>query len=282
MDDTKHNVEVAELYEITSKDYIEAWSNATDLGMHFGLWDKNTRDRHDAIKNENKFVSDVLGIRNGTVVLDAGCGIGGTSIYISRRTGAIVNGITLSKTQVKFATKFAAEQGAKTVSFTIQDFTKTSYPGVSFDYVFAIESSCNSDRRKLIREAYRLLKPGGKLFIADYYRSSKPMGLLQRIFVKWFLQGWKLTPLAKADLIEQNIKVVGFSTVKTIDATSSMIRSSVRLFLMCLMVLIPDIFNSMVRKGILTIEMYNTLASTVQYYLFKKNYLKYIILVAIK
>lgn len=267
----QHNNAVAELYDITSKDYIEAWSNVTDLGMHFGLWDKNTRDRHDAIKNENKFVSDVIKIAKGNVVLDAGCGIGGTSIWLAKN-GAVVHGITLSKTQVRIASTFAKKQGVSP-RFEVQDFTNTTFFDNSFDHVIAIESSCNSNRFLLFSEAYRVLKPGGTFLVADYYRSGKRMGLLQKTFVRWFNEGWKLTPLAIDSLLTRHLKRAGFSRSKVIDATGSMLHSSLRLFLMCASVLIPDFIHSLLRRGAFTIEFKNTMASTVQYYLFRNTYL---------
>lgn len=279
----QHNTSVKKLYDVTTKDYIEAWSNSDDLGMHLGLWEPKTKNRHESIRNENQFVAHVLGIKPGDVVLDAGCGIGGTSIYVAK-LGATVYGVTLSDIQVKIASESALKKEAKAAFFECQDFTKTRFPNKFFDHVIAIESSCNSDRGDFISEANRVLKDGGKLLIVDYYRSEKKMGLIQRLFVKFFIWGWELTPsiLERASLIKYHTIRAGFSSVKTCNGTVSMLPSSLLLFVMCIMALLSDILNAAIRRQHFIIELKNTIASIMQYFLFRKGFLKYVISIAKK
>ncbi len=56
------------------------------------------------------------------------------------------------------------------ISFDNQDFTKTTFSDNSFDIVWACESSYYANPKELfIQEVNRLLKPGGKLILSDYF-----------------------------------------------------------------------------------------------------------------
>lgn len=76
-----------------SKSFTLFWSRTA---LHYGLWYDNTRSLAEAVGNTNKFILEALHIDADDRVLDAGCGVGGTSIYIAEVTGATVHGITLS------------------------------------------------------------------------------------------------------------------------------------------------------------------------------------------
>lgn len=278
------NSAIIELYDITTKDYIEAWSNTDDLGMHFGLWDKKTKNRHDAIRNENHLVATYANIKRGDHVLDAGCGIGGTSIWLSKQLGAIMYGITLSKHQVKLAIKFASQHHVDNIFYDAQDFTNTRFLDNSFDSVIAIESSCHADKKKFIDEAYRVLKPDGTLVIVDYYRhATKRLNWpIQRLFMRLWLNGWKMIPFPFDSSIKKVMVKSGFLDVKIFNATGMMLPSSLRLFAMCLIALVPDVFAAFIRRGDFRIELGNTIASIAQYYLFRYNHVKYMVCVARK
>jgi len=71
-------------------------------------------------------------------VLDAGCGVGGSAIWLAREKGAHVTGITITPHQVDAANKNAQRHKvADKVRFERRDFTATGYPDASFDVVWA-------------------------------------------------------------------------------------------------------------------------------------------------
>jgi cyclopropane-fatty-acyl-phospholipid synthase len=74
---------------------------------------------------EAKFelVCNKLGLRPGMRLLDVGCGWGSLSIHAARRHGVAVTGITLSREQLEFASKRAAELGvADLVDLRLLDY----------------------------------------------------------------------------------------------------------------------------------------------------------------
>ncbi|MGD8744405.1 MAG: class I SAM-dependent methyltransferase [Candidatus Woesebacteria bacterium] len=70
--------------------------NDETLGMHFGFWEKNTKNRQEALVNENQKVIDLAGIKMGQKALDAGCGVGGTAIHIAKKTHAKVYAVSIA------------------------------------------------------------------------------------------------------------------------------------------------------------------------------------------
>jgi tocopherol O-methyltransferase len=88
-----------------------------------------------------------------------------------------VTGITLVPHQVKKAKKNARKSKVHDrVLFFEQDYTLTSFPDESFSLIWACESVCHAQEKiNFYKEAYRLLKPGGSLIIAEYFRTARPL-----------------------------------------------------------------------------------------------------------
>ena len=106
----------------------------------------------------------VAGIQLGCSILDCGCGFGGTALYLAKKFGAGVTGITISPVQVEMANKAASTENVK-VKFLLMDAQAMNIDQ-SFDVVWSVESiSHYQNRESFFASAARLLKPGGTLFI---------------------------------------------------------------------------------------------------------------------
>lgn len=146
-------------YDETWLDYRILWLNPDNLAVHFGYTDQSTRSHTDALKNMNRVLADRVQIQSGERVLDAGCGVGGSSFWLAKERGAEVVGITLAPGQVGKARSYAARRRlADRVHFEVADFTATPFPDASFDVVWAVESLCHApDKAAFYQEAARLL-----------------------------------------------------------------------------------------------------------------------------
>ena len=103
-------------------------------------------------------------------ILDVGCGMGGSSIYLAKKFSASVVGISLSQCQVDIATEALKKDGVKNVSFKVEDaLSLASFPDNELDVVWSLES-CEQfyDKKLFIQQAYRVLKPGGTLMLATW------------------------------------------------------------------------------------------------------------------
>lgn len=114
-------------------------------------------------------------------VLDIGCGLGGGSIFWAEEFGATVTAVTCVPSHINWIAKFAKQAGVATqVQPLLSDAVEV--PGENrFDAAVAIESSCHMPRRPLFNRLASLVRPGGRVFINDYFTNKQEVtGLFHR------------------------------------------------------------------------------------------------------
>jgi SAM-dependent methyltransferase len=104
-------------------------------------------------------------------VLDAGCGLGGTTFYLQARLGGRYTGITLSGTQCARATAEAARRGiADVCDFAVRDYDAdlADLLPTGVNLIVAIESLAHApDPAATIGRLAVRLRPGGRLLLVD-------------------------------------------------------------------------------------------------------------------
>lgn len=277
----KLKTEIGKHYDRNQIFYDLFWMNKKNLGMHYGFWEEGTKNLHEAIINENKAVADVLEIKESDIILDAGCGVGGTAIWLAENYGTKVTGITLSQKQAKAAEGYAKKRKVDhLVSFYIKDFFNTGFADGSFTKILGIESVCYAgDKEDFLKESYRLLKSGGKLAVADFY-INKPLNKRGEQLVADFCRGWEILNLPTLNEFEQHLEKVGFRNIKNIDKTKEIGPSSKRMFI---------VMGRFVRAILKFLEFSRfhtsrggTKATVSQYYMFKEGVATYNIVFAQK
>ncbi len=178
----------------------------------------------------NEVLKEAAAIQPGEKVLDAGCGIGGSSIFIASSTGARVTGITLSERQAEQAKRNAMDKAVeRQVDFQVMNFSQTPFPDQHFDVIWACESSCYADdKQEFIREASRLLKPGGRLVVADGF-VTKPENNREPLVRQW-LDGWQVNYLETMERFAGFLRESGFTAIETRDISAHTFASARRLY----------------------------------------------------
>jgi SAM-dependent methyltransferase len=102
-------------------------------------------------------------------LLDVGCGLGGGSLYWASEHGAQVTAVTNTPGHVDWVERFAREAGvADRVRVELGDALALEGEDC-FDTIVACESACYLPRPAWMAQVARLLKPGGRLVIADCF-----------------------------------------------------------------------------------------------------------------
>lgn len=104
--------------------------------------------------------------RSDIKILEIGCGPGGGPSWYIAREGFAFYGIDGSATAIEKAKKRFEREGLHG-EFVVGDIAKLPWPNETFDCVVDVVSlQCNSEEgtRDILREVYRVLKPGGKQF----------------------------------------------------------------------------------------------------------------------
>jgi cyclopropane fatty-acyl-phospholipid synthase-like methyltransferase len=199
--------------ETTEKSYLANWSGAA-LSFHYGLADETTTSLDEAHYASNRYMADHLGITEGIDVLDAGCGVGGTSLWLAAERKAKVVGVTIEPHQVELGTRFAAERGvADRVTLEVADYAATGFAPGSFDVVLNLESLCHCiDVREYFRHVRSLLRPGGRYGCMEFFVGEGQPELVQEIKDGWAMPNWQ-TSGAVADAL----RAEGFVDVETTD-----------------------------------------------------------------
>lgn len=136
-----------------------------------GYWydDSDDASLEEGAKRLTRKVVDILGLRHGESLLDAGCGSGTASIHIASVYGAQVTGITISPVEAAQAQARASESGvSEHVRFEVADYHALPFPENHFDAVVAFESLFNAfDLEKALLEFHRVLRPGGRVAMSE-------------------------------------------------------------------------------------------------------------------
>ena len=201
-------------------------------GLHYGFWEDNTKSHAESIMNNTKFVVNQLKINPDDRVLDAGCGVGSASIYIAKNYGAEVVGITLSDVQLRIARKKALkERVSDKASFFIKDYLKTGFPSGSFSKIFGLESVCYAEHKiDFLNEAFRLLKKGGVLVVADGFRIRDDFSEYENKIYNDWLKNWALPNIASVNGFRNDLKKAGFKNIRFFDKSHDIEKTSKRIY----------------------------------------------------
>jgi len=215
---------VEDYYDQCQRWYSWCYSDREGLSIHYGFWEPGTRARGESLVNQYLELERSLQPRKGESVLDAGCGVGGASLWLARRSEARFTAVTLSSVQFRLARQFAERKGlAERVRFLRMNYFHLDFPDASFDAVFGIESFCYSYPMpaRLFGELYRVLKPGGRLYLSDGMLLRPPRSEEERRMADDVCQGFKMFGWSTVDQIREALGDAGFRGIGYKDKTRS-------------------------------------------------------------
>ncbi len=208
-------------YAESTELYLRNWSGSA-LAFHLGLDDGDCSTRDEALLRSNAYLATRAGVEHGTRVLDAGCGVGGSSIWLAAQRGAEVVGITIAPEQVAHAMRLAGEAGVSDrTAFHEMDFAATTFAHGSFDVVWNIESMCHAfDKPEYLRHVHDLLRPGGRFACLDmfgYGRADAPA-------IRAMCANWSLPSMPSLDEVTGWLGSLGYEGVESEDLTAQIRR----------------------------------------------------------
>jgi ubiquinone/menaquinone biosynthesis C-methylase UbiE len=117
----------------------------------------------------------ILSEERERTLLDVGCGGGQPAIRLKELYPHLhITGIDLSEDMIASARKRAYHRGLA-IQFLVADAQSLPFPDASFDVVFSLGSAKHwPDPLRGLGECWRVLKPGGELFVADATSDATP------------------------------------------------------------------------------------------------------------
>ncbi len=137
---------------------------------NYGYWTRPGMTLEQAAEALTEVVATAAGLRPGDHVLDVGAGYGaGAVIYAKRCQPASIIGIDITPVRIEEGKKYVAGHGlSDVIDLRIDSATAMSFADASFDKLVSVECAFHFDTRKdFLREAARVLKPGGTLALTD-------------------------------------------------------------------------------------------------------------------
>lgn len=216
--------DIIDYYDHTRYDYRVAWDNSPTPAVHFGFYEGNGEKHTDALMNTNRVLADWINIKAGEKILDAGCGKGGSSFWLTLNRKVETVGITPVQSQIDDCHAQADKLKLKEqTSFVLADYCDTPFKDQSFDVVWACESLCHAkDKSAFYKEAYRLLKPGGRIVIAEYLRAHRNLEKSNEALLKSWLNRWAIEDIDTEEEHAQHAGTAGFANVRIEDVTKNM------------------------------------------------------------
>ena len=276
---------IIEYYDKSRSSYQDVWHLDDCLALHYGFWEKGVYSLKQALVRENQVLADLLDIKSTDKVLDAGCGVGGSSIFLSKNFNCQVHGITLSQEQVSLATQAAKNQSVSDLlNFSVQDFHHTNFDDDSFDVIWFVESFCHSDSPdKLLKEMFRILKPNGKILIADGFLSKEERNEKDRFILKKWLNNWAINMIPFLGTVTKSMTDLGYKDVTTLDYSREVSTSSLILYIYANLALLYGKLRNFIGKSYGNeITVKNTIGAKYQYLAFRKKLWRYNIVTALK
>lgn len=215
---------IAKFWDTISSGWNEIWGPH----IHHGYYENNELIAPvEAQVRLIEKISALMKIRKGQKILDAGCGLGGSSIFLAENFGADVSGITLSRIQAEMAARKAVDANVKNVSFRVENALQMkSFKNEIFDLVWSLES-CEQffDKAQFIRQAERTLKKNGKLMLATWCSSKDVYSGRDAKAYKRLCLAFDLPYMPSRDYYSKTLKASGLQIEKALDWTKNVEQS---------------------------------------------------------
>jgi len=218
-DDIEHDYvqTVDEYYDLCSEFMQFGWSES----LHFAPLTRG-ESLEESIVRHQRLMIEKLELREGMVVADVGCGVGGPMRRVARESGARVVCINNNVQQLEKARRRNIETGlddmAEYINCNFMDMNMIEPD--SCDAGYAIESTCYApDKVRAFAEIFRILKPGALLWGQEMCMTEEfnPDHRLHQTIKDELMLGVALKEIATFSEVDRAIEAAGFQIIQAAD-----------------------------------------------------------------
>jgi len=190
--------------------------SATDMALRIGYSEEDLRNAPETSMMGLGWGNPVAlaGLKEGEIVLDLGSG-GGIDVFLSaKKVGSrgMAIGVDMTEEMIRRARATASEYGYENVEFRLGEIENLPVEDNSVDVII---SNCvinlSPDKEKVFREAYRVLKPNGRIGISDIVTEGELPEEVRKNFDAW--AGCIAGALERRQYMD-TIRRAGFKNVK--------------------------------------------------------------------
>lgn len=191
-------------------------------GWHYAVWEPDVRTHQQALLRSNELLVRGVSLARDARVLDVGSGIGGFAVWLARRFGCYVTGITVCRPHVAAATALARQAGVgDRCAFHEMDMDRLTLPSGSFDLIVNQDTFCHAaDKAGYLSAVARLLKPTGIWRAIDFSVQDAPLTPAEQGDYDAACAGFHIPALASPAAVHTLLEREGFSDVQIDDLTA--------------------------------------------------------------
>ncbi len=160
---------VADYYRQSDRGY--RMFHSREGALHIALGCDGHRDTS-GYPRQAQILLEHLEAIHGRRAIEFGCGMGYNVRWLAQdQPGRSFVGVDLTEAHIRYASRLA--HGLPNAEFAIGNYEALSYDDRAFDAVLAVETLCQTDSQdQALREAHRVLRPGGRLVVVDCFRRA--------------------------------------------------------------------------------------------------------------
>ncbi|MCF6313473.1 MAG: class I SAM-dependent methyltransferase [Verrucomicrobiales bacterium] len=205
--------EVADHYDRLNEFYLEVWGEH----RHHAYWETGKESATEAIELMMQRIWRAVDLSTGGRVVDVGCGSGGLARIFAQQCGAEVVGYTVSAEERECAEKSSETLQQGSAVFFCRDWLQNDVPDQWADAVVLIESFSHlKNRGQVLAEVARVLKPGGRLLLADWVAAPDVSQWKVKFLLQPMCRGGRLTGL---NSMTENLELIEGGGLKCLEAS---------------------------------------------------------------